>query len=106
MKPPPLIDDPRLTRLLDALPQPARHAFTWLMRPRARWLRLPLGAALIAGGVFSFLPVLGLWMLPIGGLLLGEDIPLVRRVTLHALGKAQQWWDGWVRRRRRRETRG
>lgn len=90
--------DPRLLRLLGALPRPARRSYTWLVRPESKWLRLPLSVALIAGGTFSFLPLLGLWMLPIGALLLGEDVPPVRRATLRVLGKAQRCWD--ARRRR------
>ena len=54
--------DPRLLRLLDALPHPARRFYTWLIRPEGRWLRLPLGVALIVGGILGFLPVLGFWM--------------------------------------------
>ena len=96
----PRIHDPRLLRLLNALPHPARRSYTWLIRREARWLRLPLGLALIAGGILGFLPVLGVWMVPVGALLLGEDIPPVRRLTLRALGKAQQWWDAWRRRKR------
>jgi hypothetical protein len=56
-----------------------------------------LGLALIAGGMFSFLPVLGIWMLPIGALLIGEDIPPVRRATLWMVRKLQLWWDGALR---------
>lgn len=85
--------DPRLQRLLDALPHPARRSYAWLARPQAKWVRLPLGLALIAGGAIGFLPVLGVWMLPIGALLIGEDIPPVRRATLHVLGGLQRWWD-------------
>jgi hypothetical protein len=85
--------DPPLQRLLDALPRPARQSYEWLIRPQAKWVRLPLGLALIAGGALSFLPVLGLWMLPIGALLVGEDIPPVRRATLRVLGRLQRWWD-------------
>lgn len=95
--------DPRLQRLLDALPHPARQSYTWLIRPEAKWLRLPLSCLLIAGGTLGFLPVLGFWMLPIGALLLGEDIPPVRRFTLHGLGRVQRWWD--ARRERRRNAR-
>lgn len=89
----PMTHDPRLQRLLDALPQPARRSYRWLVQPQAKWVRLPLGVALIAGGALGFLPVLGFWMLPIGALLVGEDIPPVRRATLHVLGRIQAWWD-------------
>jgi hypothetical protein len=91
------IHDPRLQRLLNALPHPAQRSYTWLIRREGRWLRLPLGVALVAGGTLGFLPVLGFWMLPVGALLLGEDIPPVRRLTLRALGTAQGWWDMWRR---------
>lgn len=94
--------DPRLLRLLDALPHRARWSYTWLVQPEARWLRLPIGVALIAGGILGFLPVLGFWMVPLGALLLGEDIPPVRRLTLRALGKAQQWWDATRNGKRRK----
>ncbi len=100
------IHDPRLLRLMNALPDPARRAFMCLIRPEAKWLRLPLGIVLMAGGVFGFLPVLGFWMLPIGALLVGEDIPPIRRATLYALGKLQIWWDRRSQRRRNRRNGG
>jgi hypothetical protein len=45
-----------------------------------RWflVRLPLALLLIAGGLVSFLPVLGIWMLPLGLLLLAVDLPFLR----------------------------
>ncbi|AIQ90765.1 protein of unassigned function [Methylobacterium oryzae CBMB20] len=43
--------------------------------------------ALIGGGVLSFLPVLGLWMLPLGLALLSEDIPALKP-RLEALARA------------------
>ena len=43
-----------------------------------RWLRIPSGLLLIAGGVLSFLPVLGVWMLPLGFLLLAQDVPFLK----------------------------
>ncbi len=104
MNPHSMLHDPRLLRLLNALPHPARRSYVWLIRPEAKWLRLPLGLALIAGGSLGFLPVLGVWMLPIGALLLGEDIPVVRRLTLRALGKVQCWWDSWHHRKRRQKA--
>ncbi|MES2914967.1 MAG: hypothetical protein V4753_07600 [Pseudomonadota bacterium] len=41
-------------------------------------IRFPLALMLIAGGIFSFLPVLGIWMLPLGLLLLAVDLPILR----------------------------
>ena len=50
-----------------------------MIRARGAGLvRLPLALILIFGGVFSFLPVLGLWMLPFGLLLLAIDLPFLR----------------------------
>ena len=34
---------------------------------------------LIFGGIFSFLPVLGLWMLPLGLLLFAQDVPVLQK---------------------------
>lgn len=67
--------DRRVERALALAPDPLRRAVAWLREPRRRWLRLPAGLALILGGVLSILPVLGLWMLPLGLALLGEDFP-------------------------------
>ncbi|WP_295070869.1 hypothetical protein [Tabrizicola sp.] len=41
-------------------------------------IRFPVALLLIAGGVFSFLPFLGVWMLPLGFLLLAVDLPVLR----------------------------
>ena len=62
-----------------------RHAVRWylqLIRRKAVWVRIPIGILLILGGVFGFLPVLGFWMIPIGIILIGRDIPVVRRAAL------------------------
>jgi hypothetical protein len=97
--------DPRLLRLLNVLPPAFRRSYEWLILPQARWVRLPVGTALMLGGVFSFLPVLGIWMLPLGAILVGEDIPPVRRATLHGLGWVQGKWDDWKEKRRAKEKR-
>src|SRR5262249_28846785 len=62
------------------------HIPTWaglnrLRGERAKWLRVPTGAALIGGGVLGFLPlpIVGIWMLPVGLALLAHDIPTMRR---------------------------
>ena len=47
---------------------------------------------LILGGVLSILPILGLWMLPLGLILLAEDIPALHRSRARLLD--------WLERRR------
>ena len=47
--------------------------------PASRPARVATGAAFVTGGIFSFLPVLGIWMLPVGFLILSVDFASVRR---------------------------
>lgn len=56
-------------------------------------MRIPLAVLLILGGCVGFLPVLGFWMIPFGVLLLAEDVIVLRRPAMRALGAAQAWWD-------------
>jgi len=92
-------DEERLNRQLDRiereLPTPVSRAIRWLREPSSRWIRIPAGILLIVGGIFSILPLLGLWMLPLGLLLLAQDLPFLRRVERH--------WVRWKRRRRQAE---
>jgi hypothetical protein len=54
-------------------------------------LRVGLGILLILGGIFSILPVLGLWMLPLGLLVLSIDFPRVRRFRRRSTVKVGHW---------------
>jgi hypothetical protein len=69
----------RIDRLIERLPLSIRAAIRWLRWPSSRWARIPIGSLLIVGGVLSILPVLGLWMLPLGAILLADDVPALRR---------------------------
>jgi hypothetical protein len=77
----------RLELLLRRLPQRAQRVLRWLRRPSMRWVRIPMGLLLVVGGVFSILPILGLWMLPLGLLLLAEDIKPLKATT----GRMLSW---------------
>ena len=57
---------------------PLRGPMSTLRRDSWFPVRFPLALLLIAGGVFSFLPLLGIWMLPLGLLLLAVDLPILR----------------------------
>jgi hypothetical protein len=86
----------RLELLIRRLPQRVRVAVHWLRRPSARWLRIPAGLLLIAGGFLSILPIFGLWMLPLGLVLLAEDVPPLRRATDRVLAWIEQHRPHWM----------
>jgi hypothetical protein len=69
----------RLEQLIKRLPRELQATVRWLRRPSSRWVRMAGGIVLIAGVFLSILPVFGLWMLPLGLVLLAEDIPPLRR---------------------------
>ena len=79
-------------QLIAHLARRVQSMVRWLRRPSSRWARVPAGALLMLGGVFAILPVLGLWTLPLGFVLLAEDIPVLRRMT--------DKWLNWLERRR------
>lgn len=56
----------------------------WLRKPSLAILRWIIALLLVLGSVFSFLPVLGIWMLPLGLLLIAEDVPLLREPLLRS----------------------
>ena len=70
--------DARVAHVLTKLPGRARSAIGWLRHPPRRWLRLLAAMLLIAGGILSLLPVLGLWMLPLGLALMSDDVPSLK----------------------------
>ncbi|SMY06004.1 hypothetical protein [Flavimaricola marinus] len=55
-----------------------RGALRSIRTGRGRFVRLPLAILLIFGGMLAILPVLNLWMLPVGLLLLAIDLPFLQ----------------------------
>jgi hypothetical protein len=70
-----------LDRFQTHVPTWVGHNLNRLRGKRAIWARVPIGVALISGGVLGFLPLplVGIWMLPVGLALLAHDIPTMRR---------------------------
>ena len=64
----------------------------WLRRPSSALVRIPLAILLVVGGVFSFLPILGLWMLPLGLLLIAQDVPFLQKPLARMLGWIERKW--------------
>jgi hypothetical protein len=82
----------RLELLIRRLPARLQSVVRWLRQPSVRWVRIAAALLLMLGGVFSILPVLGVWMLPLGLALLAEDVGPLRRGTDRILA--------WIERRR------
>jgi hypothetical protein len=49
---------------------------------------------LILGGFLAVLPGLGLWTLPLGFVLIAEDVPVVRRGLRRTLDWLEKRWPG------------
>jgi hypothetical protein len=94
----------RLNRQFDRLqrhiPDFAARLLERIRRPEARWIRIPLGLLLILGGIFSFLPVLGIWMLPLGLLLLALDLVFLQGPVNSGIVRGTRKWSTWSRARR------
>jgi hypothetical protein len=69
----------RLEKLIARLPRGLTAFIHRARKPKMIWLRVPLGIALFCGGFLAILPVLGMWMTPLGLILLAQDFPPVRR---------------------------
>jgi len=87
--------DDRLDRLIDRLPESWQKAVRWLRRPASRWARIPAGLLLIVGGCLAILPIFGLWMIPLGLILLADDIPLLARLRGRMLDWIERHRPGW-----------
>ncbi len=91
------VDRARLLRQIDRIALRWPRAAGWLRRLHCHncaLLRIPLAALLILGGLFSVLPVLGLWMLPLGLVLLALDVPRLQRPVAAALIRFRRWRRG------------
>jgi membrane-bound ClpP family serine protease len=83
--------DRQYSKLERSAPGFLARALKWLRHPYAQLVRIPIGILFVLGGIFSFLPLLGIWMLPLGLLLLAVDIPLLRGPVANILIRARRW---------------
>ncbi|MGE0258349.1 MAG: hypothetical protein AB7H71_09055 [Alphaproteobacteria bacterium] len=88
-------DDPRLERLIRRLPERRQGSIRWLRSPAARWVRVPLGLLFVFGSFLFILPIFGLWMLPVGLLLLAEDVSALRRPRGWVLDRIEYYRPHW-----------
>jgi hypothetical protein len=80
-------------------PDRVTRAIRWLRSPASRWVRIPLGVLFIAGGLLWFLPVVGIELLPIGLLLIAQDVPFLKKPVGRAILWLEHRWQALQRRR-------
>lgn len=88
------------------LPNAMQPMLRWLRSPDSRMVRIPLGILFILASSLWFLPVLGIELLPIGLLLIAQDVPFMRRPVglltlwlIRCYERALRAWHRWRARR-------
>jgi hypothetical protein len=81
------------------VPTRVARAIRWLRDPEARWIRIPIGVLFILAGFLWFLPVVGIEFLPVGLLLIAQDVPFLRKPVgrsiiwlVHRWIALKHWW--------------
>ena len=85
----------RLGRLISKLPRRMAACIRWVRHPRRFWLRVPLGILLFVGGFLAILPVFGLWMTPLGLMLLAQDFGPLRRALYRLINWTAERHPKW-----------
>lgn len=92
----------RLNRLFDSIENKfpwSKTTVQWLRKPSNSFFRIPISLLLIVGSLFSFLPLLGLWMLPVGLLLLAIDVVYLQEPVTKIILVMQRKWQTWRRKK-------
>jgi hypothetical protein len=94
---PPMTTKAELNRYFEMIdrrvPMRVSRFIRWLRKPSSFAVRLLVALLLILGGFFSFLPVLGLWMLPLGLLFIAQDVPILQKPLVRALAWVEANWE-------------
>ena len=85
-------------RLAAELPESLARLLVRLRAPDMKWVRMTTGVVFLAGGSMAFLPVLGLELLPLGLLMLAQDIAILREPTAKLLLWLLERWSAFKQR--------
>ena len=86
----------RIELLIARLPVSFQKFARWLRQPSSRWVRIPVGILLIIGSFLFILPLFGLWMLPLGMVMLAQDVPFIKRLIDHLLAWIERKHPKWL----------
>ena len=70
--------DEQVERLAARLPRRLAQFVRWLRQPSSRLVRMPAAILLILIGVVGIFPVVGLSLIPLGLVLIAQDVPFLR----------------------------
>lgn len=71
--------------------QPLVPGMASLRKPRWMVARITLAVFFILGGFLAILPVFGLWMIPVGLLLLAIDLPILQGPVSRLMIRGRRW---------------
>ena len=74
------------------LPAGVSRFLRWLRKPSSFIVRIIVSVLLILGGILSFLPILGLWMLPLGLIIIAQDLPFLQPPLVKVLTWIENRW--------------
>lgn len=67
----------------------------WLRQPSMLLARIVVSILLIIGGLLAFLPILGFWMLPLGLMIIAEDLPFLQPPLVRIFQWIERKWEDW-----------
>jgi hypothetical protein len=77
------------------LPNRLARFLYWLRQPSMLLARILVALLLVVGGVFAFLPILGFWMLPLGLIIIAQDLPFLQPPLVRVLQWVERKWGSW-----------
>ena len=78
--------DEQVERLAARLPRRLAQFVRWLRQPSSRLVRMPAAILLILIGVIGIFPIVGLSLIPLGLILVAQDVPALRPPIARMLG--------------------
>jgi hypothetical protein len=69
----------------------------WLRQPSMLIARIFVCVLLVIGGLLAFLPILGFWMLPLGLIIIAQDLPFLQRPLVRVFQWVERKWESWRR---------
>jgi len=84
-------------RIEQHLPNWLARFLHWLRQPSMLPMRIIVCLLLIVGGMLAFLPILGFWMLPLGLMIIAQDLPFLQPPLVRIFQWTERKWENWQR---------